>query len=873
MISVGWFLSFNEFKYLADNRLMKFVVFFIFLFTLNSANAFFSRWITDPTEECAKESESDELNRVGCLTESDEYFLSTSLEKLSENLKRKVVRVHDDILASKKLSEKIINQSINAQDKYKDIKKEFLLAPGSKGEDSFSNALNVYANLENKITSMAKKHRCQPGRHSVPEQVLKYERCQQKLAELMEPLLYQKGLLVTHNPLLANQNVQELVEDKIDDYNSKYSTEYQKIRNCKHKKRRMSMRSAKSITCKSSKEVDLRKSKDHISIESGEYSEAFLEALDDSLKAAKKLEKRHSKVHSKIIKFQSKSRPLYKMNSFRDSLLHDREISTDYYVSAGPNEGYGKFGNFQCRLLGEYSANERNAFINSIALDVALMAIPLGGPLLMARAAMRLEKIARLSSGTMKTKKLASVTKHGTIGAELVALGADTKNLTDEFGYCEDLIAKAASLNSASTKVSGPYNECQEKLSAMTSSYVAATLGGAVGIFNMPKSIAKLFPQKGADASIKDPVLSLPSERVIGNEALATFSTVKSTNGFPLINTRDMEAISLAPKDSKIMIETSGDFTATQSRSVSPDELEELLKKEELSEFKVSGIEYQREFSSDEASVISSKIPEKELGYLDYDESMKMTFVAEYKSGEVGVYTGNSSMIKELALRDDIAKLDYTLTPSRNIESGHNVSQAQRSSLYDVDSAMLAKVNPDSVSTINKSSADGFDELPIFHGTIKGLADSVRSGPKNLGKGFGGRGLYLDISPDAKIAETYSELAKEAAVNRMANIDPDAAKNISKVDTSSVVLKGKLNLNDDKDLVVGRFEIRRGGEIDLEKGILPANWDEDPRLAKMMEEKFDILDLRGMKSNGLNLDTDRILVVHERAGANIIKWE
>ena len=131
----------------------------------------------------------------------------------------------------------------------------------------------------------------------------------------------------------------------------------------------------------------------------------------------------------------------------------------------------------------------------------------------------------------------------------------------------------------------------------------------------------------------------------------------------------------------------------------------------------------------------------------------------------------------------------------------------------------------------------------------------------------GGSGLYIDVSRNQEIAQEYASHAVKGASARLGQVGRVSG---DEIDTTPVVLSGRLNVT--RQMRVGRFEIVRGGAVDLERGILPANWDDNPLLRRVLEERFEILDLRGMSSNGLNLNTDRILVIHENAGDDIIEW-
>lgn len=159
----------------------------------------------------------------------------------------------------------------------------------------------------------------------------------------------------------------------------------------------------------------------------------------------------------------------------------------------------------------------------------------------------------------------------------------------------------------------------------------------------------------------------------------------------------------------------------------------------------------------------------------------------------------------------------------------------------------------------------------VHHGAVDTFESSIRSGPKNVGSGFGGSGLYVAVDGDRRIAEFFADKAASEARSRSQWYDL-GDKTGTKTPPKARVLDGVIN--PDANLRVGKFQIQRDAiQPDLKRGILPPNWEADPELRALIFREFDVLDLRGMKSSGLAMDTDRMLVFHESAGANAIRWE
>jgi hypothetical protein len=143
----------------------------------------------------------------------------------------------------------------------------------------------------------------------------------------------------------------------------------------------------------------------------------------------------------------------------------------------------------------------------------------------------------------------------------------------------------------------------------------------------------------------------------------------------------------------------------------------------------------------------------------------------------------------------------------------------------------------------------------VWHGTTAAAEDSVRAGPKNMGEGFGGQGLYLFLTNTNEGAATFAGLSS------------------NKTGSPPVVLRGKIK--PDADVCVGgQFMITRSVH-NLEEGWLIGDWEKKRPELKSDLDRFDILDLapHPQPGEGVSIPEGRFLVIHESAGADIIQWE
>lgn len=264
----------------------------------------------------------------------------------------------------------------------------------------------------------------------------------------------------------------------------------------------------------------------------------------------------------------------------------------------------------------------------------------------------------------------------------------------------------------------------------------------------------------------------------------------------------------------------------------------------------------QRKISPDVAANLSGSRPDSVASVM-----------VKFKSGEVGIFTGNPQMIRGMAAREDVTSIDLGMSAPSWLEPTFRLNTASRTQVNPIDGMRRELTRG---SAVSDGRSLGYDDQVVFHGTVRENVASVKSGPQNVGAGFGGRGLYLAREGERDLAENYSKLASGAAENRVANV----AANVdpTRIDRTAVVMRGRLN--PEKNFRVGVFEVGRDIFVpDLKNGRLPTNWDDDPRLRQLIESEFDVIEIRNARTNGMNISSDRYLVVHERAGADAIVWQ
>ncbi len=169
----------------------------------------------------------------------------------------------------------------------------------------------------------------------------------------------------------------------------------------------------------------------------------------------------------------------------------------------------------------------------------------------------------------------------------------------------------------------------------------------------------------------------------------------------------------------------------------------------------------------------------------------------------------------------------------------------------------LSRWNPDDVElilrgiTVSPAEMKTLQGMTVYHGTIDSEILNVRMGPKNIGEGFGGAGLYVDA--DYAVADAY------AFTKGQFRGEP-------------VVLKGSLKFSEKTRLarisIADRNQLRL---VNLAEGIFPPDWAKNPTLQSFMHQHFDAIEVIDT-AESYATHSDRFLVIHERAGAEAIDW-
>lgn len=161
----------------------------------------------------------------------------------------------------------------------------------------------------------------------------------------------------------------------------------------------------------------------------------------------------------------------------------------------------------------------------------------------------------------------------------------------------------------------------------------------------------------------------------------------------------------------------------------------------------------------------------------------------------------------------------------------------------------LKKLKDTIITTFEDSGLAG---KQIFHGTDKSHIESVRQGPKDYGKGFGGPGL--NVTPHEMVAVSFSG-PERPSVRCGSSFE------------EGVVMCGEFNTNPQMNYrVLGVKNEGYGGGINSD-GTFPRFWSTRPDVVKFVTDNSDIVHII---PNWLDLPD--FYVIRESAGPNVINW-
>jgi hypothetical protein len=237
----------------------------------------------------------------------------------------------------------------------------------------------------------------------------------------------------------------------------------------------------------------------------------------------------------------------------------------------------------------------------------------------------------------------------------------------------------------------------------------------------------------------------------------------------------------------------------------------------------------------------------------------------EFASGEVGRFTGSREQLVEMARAQNVKAVTEWSGADHIAPPVGRIPESKRSASFDPVEERYAQIPKSSISTAVDDDLAG---VTIMHGTSSNFRQSVEAGPRNIGRGYGGDGLYVTLDDGVEFADLYAKKAAKEWKNRT---EWDSITPTAEVPKPEIMV-GTINPN--KELKVGIFEIKRDGVTDLSKGVLSGqDWANDAVLRKTLKEKFDLLDLRGAARNEIPGLPDRMLIFSERAGPDAIIWK
>ena len=415
---------FNEFIVLADNETMRLGIFLLLLPSL--CFGFFARMVDDPKEFC-KDQKLDvkaicDFSGIE-LPNLDEELLS-SISGVEENYNTKDLL---DLKSAYSLSDKIILQS-------KD--KIFQLNNISDQEKiELKNALSVISRLKYKIKNLSSREECKIsyGDFNSSQSYLSCKKQKEKDIKNKMDLEFKLSLILNEHPLLAYEEfdtfTDNLVENRIEYYDEKIS---QAIF--------CTQRSLSLKTCNQSEDsLYSRKEKDtYFNIKDDEFLKLFESGKKKAISSLTNLVESHSDAKKQISEVK-----LEDASNLRHKIFTTREITRDYYLASevkNPNSEYSDLGDLSCRILGEYNANELNALTKSLAADLAVTLIPIGGSIRLGKILNRFKLSKQLPSLLEKAARFSGGNKLGTLSAELAAMGVDTSLLENEISQCQEIL-------------------------------------------------------------------------------------------------------------------------------------------------------------------------------------------------------------------------------------------------------------------------------------------------------------------------------------------------------------------------------------------------------------------------------------------------
>jgi hypothetical protein len=569
----------------------------------------------------------------------------------------------------------------------------------------------------------------------------------------------------------------------------------------------------------------------------------------------------------------------------RESLAQDRDLIESFLArNPGLRSGVGPVA---CEVDAAYGrgaeARDQALLVGSIGLTVASLgvgavarggaaAVSLSTParLASARGVISLRSARILSSAAMGVDSVAGLQQVDTAcfqnqrGTRVSATGP-SENRCESFSL-ESMEGESCVLAASLTALGvGLGSEAAQRLAARA-------LPGGRRPASAAAGAADAVPAgPPAGASVQAAAREVPRTSMtlgMGSEIRARPQEIQALRNLgtrQVVDRDTMSVLAAVEPDRRFVARvTRGDQTSEMN--LTRQELLELSRDSQVNSIRVERIEARPVAAAN--PVAARRIDPELAGALRSDPPDHVREVlVQYESGQVATFRGNRDMIERMAADRHVMSVKQS-PDAAWIRPSMSIRETQRGAGVNHIEELRTQLREGAIAT--RGADVDVRGARVYHGTIREMESSVRERPLNVGTGFGGRGLYLAQEGERDLAANYAGHAATAAANRVGNIRQ--VDDASRIDREQIVMVGRLN--PERNLRVGSFEV--GRDIftpDLARGRLPIDWDNDPRLRRLLEEEFDVLEIRNARANGLNLNSNRFFVVHERAGANAVLWD
>ncbi len=417
------------------------------------------------------------------------------LEDFFKKLNKNFLTDYTDLTSAYKISKDISKESIHAKKEFSKIIQvtNNPISDWGKSElyKNYEDQFKVLLEIEYRISAMDKKYNCD-GLGSRPGMHEKIRQCRRKKATLRvggfsrDQLAQSRSQIYSRYPLFNHVGLSKYLDERLRKKisNSKFNNQFK----CKKGQKD----SFFSESC------DLARIGRSPKLERGQFGKILNKAASEARITLNDVLKRHQKTAGEIEKVLKNPKNINGAKRLRNKIFSNRELVSEYLSTQDIDKEAQNLNlnNFSCRLLKEYDANEDNTDYNSYAIDLGVILLPIGAPLIAGKFLHRIGRLSQKhgSSGkkTLKAGSFSKKFKKSILAAELTGMGLDSQNILQKFEYCQKINEKSIAVKSFKKSQEENYDQCQETLRSVTMAYSLAMVGGALGLASSFQKIDKL---------------------------------------------------------------------------------------------------------------------------------------------------------------------------------------------------------------------------------------------------------------------------------------------------------------------------------------------------------------------------------------------